>query len=115
MNTAIFVIGPLKTMVTLRPTPPFQVCLTTFVMPAPCIWGLSMWRGEFSDAGEPKKDNAWSRHTRILHPTGRGMEEKIEREKDDKGVYMSRARRAECPGRGSPKASVRAASRNGKA
>ena len=40
MNTAIFVIGPLETMVTLRPAPPFQVSLTAFVMPCRAEMGF---------------------------------------------------------------------------
>ena len=40
MNTAMFVIGPLETMVTLRPAPPFQVCLTALVMPCRAEMGL---------------------------------------------------------------------------
>lgn len=40
MNTAMFVIGPLETTVTLRPAPSFQVSLTAFVMPCRPEMGL---------------------------------------------------------------------------
>ena len=40
MNTAMFVIGPHETIVTLRPAPPFQVSLTAFVMPCRAEMGF---------------------------------------------------------------------------
>lgn len=40
MRTAMFVIGPLETMVSLRPAPPLQVSLIAFAMPSRAKMGL---------------------------------------------------------------------------